>query len=303
VNVPVGVLAIVVARLVIEESRDTSAEQRLDPPGLLTSGIGLFALTYALVEANTYGWTSTRILALFVVAVLALAAFVQLERKQRIPMLDISLFRNGTFAGANLVMTLVALAMFGVFFFVSLYMQNILGYSATKAGATFLPMTILIILVAPAAGKFSDRVGSRWLMGAGMLLVSISLAIFSQLERTSGFWDLFPGLIVGGLGMALTMTPTTSAAMGAVPVDKAGVGSAVLNSSRQIGGALGIAVMGAIVAASLKVPPTNPGAADQFMTGFHHALLAAAGVALTGAVVAVATVRNYRETSAVPEAV
>jgi EmrB/QacA subfamily drug resistance transporter len=303
VNVPVGVLAIVVARLVIEESRDTSAEQRLDLPGLLTSGIGLFALTYALVEANTYGWTSTRILALFVVAVLALAAFVQLERKQRIPMLDISLFRNGTFAGANLVMTLVALAMFGVFFFVSLYMQNILGYSATKAGATFLPMTVLIILVAPAAGKFSDRVGSRWLMGAGMLLVSISLAIFSQLERTSGFWELFPGLIVGGLGMALTMTPTTSAAMGAVPVDKAGVGSAVLNSSRQIGGALGIAVMGAIVAASLKVPPTNPGAADQFMTGFHHALLAAAGVALTGAVVAVATVRNYRETSAVPEAV
>src|SRR5215204_5675279 len=136
VNVPVGILAIVVARLAISESRDTSAEQRLDLPGLLASGIGLFALTYGLIEANTYGWTSTRILALFAVAVVALVAFVFLELRQRIPMLDLSLFKNPTFAGANVTMLLVALAMFGVFFFVSLYMQNILGYSATQTGAT-----------------------------------------------------------------------------------------------------------------------------------------------------------------------
>ena len=294
VNVPVGILAIIVARLAIRESRDTSAEQRLDLPGLATSAIGLFALTYGLIEANTYGWTSTRILALFTVAVVALVAFVLLEMRQRIPMLDLSLFKNPTFAGANITMLLVALAMFGVFFFVSLYMQNILGYSATQAGATFLPMTILIVLLAPVAGKLTDRIGGRWLIGAGMTFVGISLVLFSQLDRSSSFWDIFPGLIIGGIGMALTMTPTTSVVMGSVPVDKAGVGSAVLNSMRQVGGSLGIAIMGAIVAASLSVPVTDPGAADQFVRGFQHALLAAAGIAFAGAIVAIATVRHHR---------
>ena len=293
VNVPVGILAIVVARLAIRESRDTSAEQRLDLPGLVTSAVGLFALTYGLIEANTYGWTSTRILTLFAVAVVALVAFVLLELRQRIPMLDLSLFRNSTFAGANLTMLLVALAMFGVFFFVSLYMQNILGYSATQAGASFLPMTILIVLLAPIAGKLTDRIGGRWLMGGGMILVGISLVVFSQLDRGSNFWDIFPGLIVGGMGMALTMTPATSVAMGSVPVDKAGVGSAVLNSMRQVGGSLGIAIMGAIVAASLSLPATDPGAADQFVRGFQHALLAAAGIAFAAAIVAIATVRHH----------
>jgi len=298
VNVPVGILAIVVARLAIRESRDTSAEQRLDLPGLVTSAVGLFALTYGLIEANTYGWTSTRILTLFAVAVVALVAFVLLELRQRIPMLDLSLFRNPTFAGANLTMLLVALAMFGVFFFVSLYMQNILGYSATQAGATFLPMTILIVLLAPIAGKLTDRIGGRWLMGGGMILVGISLVVFSQLDQGSNFWDIFPGLIVGGIGMALTMTPATSVAMGSVPVDKAGVGSAVLNSMRQVGGSLGIAIMGAIVAASLSLPATDPRAADQFVRGFQHALLAAAGIAFAAAIVAIATVRHHHPAEA-----
>lgn len=168
VNLPVGVLAIAASDVFIDESRDASQEQRLDLPGLLTPGIGLFALTYALIEANAYGWTSGRILAAFATAGAGLAVFVALELRQRLPMLDLSLFRNGTFAGANLVVLLVALAMFGVFFFVSLYMQNILGFSAVEAGAAFLPMTVLIILIAPVGGKATDRIGSRWLMTAGM---------------------------------------------------------------------------------------------------------------------------------------
>src|SRR6266511_2247045 len=166
INVPIGVLAVVVARVVIKESKDTSAEQRLDLPGLLSSGVALFALTYALIEANSKGWGSTEILALFAVAVVGFAVFILLERRQRVPMLDISLFRNPTFAGANSTMLLVALAMFGVFFFVSLYVQGILGYSPVRAGAAFLPMTLSIIFVAPVAGRLSDKVGSRWLMGA-----------------------------------------------------------------------------------------------------------------------------------------
>jgi EmrB/QacA subfamily drug resistance transporter len=289
VNVPVGILAIVASLLLIEESRDTSLEQRLDVPGLVTSGVGLFALTYALIEANTHGWTSGRILGAFGVAAATLLAFVVLELRQRLPMLDLSLFRNTTFAGANLVVLLVALAMFGVFFFVSLYMQNVLGSSAVQAGAAFLPMTFLIILVAPLAGRASDRAGSRWLMTAGMVLVGLQLLWFSTLGVSSTFWHLLPGLLVGGLGMALTMTPTAAAAIRAVPVEKSGVGSAVLNSFRQVGGSLGIALMGAIMVHEAGGRTT----AHAFVDGFSTALLVAAGIAFVGAVVAALLVRPH----------
>ena len=148
----------------------------------------------------------------------ALTAFVLLELHQRLPMLDLSLFRNPTFAGANAAMLLVGLAMFGIFFYNSLFLQRVLGYSAIETGATFLPMTVLIILVAPIAGRFSDRIGARWLMGAGMTLLAISLLLFGTLDANSSFWNILPGLLVGGVGMAVTMAPTTAAAMGSVPV-------------------------------------------------------------------------------------
>jgi EmrB/QacA subfamily drug resistance transporter len=295
INVPIGIIGMVVARLVIEESSDTSHEQRLDLPGLLSSAIGLFALTYALIEANNYGWGSGRIIGLFVLTAVALAVFVALEHRQRVPMLDLSLFKNPTFAGANAVMLLVALAMFGVFFFISLYMQQILGYSAIQAGAAFLPMTIMVTLLAPIAGKLSDRIGSRWLMGGGMTLVAIQLLLFSRLDVHSSYWSIFPGLVIGGIGMSSAMTPTTAAAMSSVPVDKAGVGSAVLNSMRQVGGSLGIAVMGAILAhqaaSSLEAGNPRPVA---FVDGLHVGLEVAAAIAIGAAVVAVTVVRTHR---------
>ena len=295
VNIPVGILAIVASFVLIRESKDESLEQRLDLPGLVTSGIGLFAFTYALIEANTYGWTSGRIIGAFLVAAVMLTAFVLLERHQRLPMLDLTLFRNGTFAGANLAILLVALAMFGVFFFVSLYMQGILGYSAVQAGAAFLPMTILIILVAPIAGKTSDRIGSRWLMTGGMLLVTAQLVYFSTLGATEKYVSLLPGLIVGGIGMALVMTPSAAAAVRALPVDKSGVGSAVLNAFRQVGGSIGIALMGAIMAhevGGLQGPEVfrDP---QRFVDGFSVSLRVAAGIALLGAVVSFVLVRAH----------
>src|SRR5918999_138798 len=247
VNVPIGALGLVVGRLVIGESRDTSEDQRLDVPGLLASAVGLFALTFALIEANAYGWSDPVILGLFAAAAAALA----------------------------------------------LYMQNILGYSAVKTGAVFLPMTLLIIVVAPAAGRFSDRIGSRWLMTGGMALLAVALLLFSRLGLGSGFWDIFPGLIVGGLGMASVMTPMTAAALGSVPVAKAGVGSGVLNTFRQLGGALGIAVMGAIVASYIDLSAGRPDPAA-FVDGFQTALLVSAGFALLGSAVAASTVRKHR---------
>ena len=293
INVPVGVLAIAASYLFIDESRDQSEEQRVDVPGLVSSGVGLFALTYGLIQANTYGWTSARILGAFAVAAIGLVAFVVIEMRSRLPMLDLGLFRNPTFSGANLAMLLIALAMFGVFFFVSLYMQQILGYSPVKAGLTFLPLTVLIILVAPQAGRLSDAVGARWIVGAGLTLVALSLGLFSRLGIGATFTDLLPGLLFGGVGMAMSMAPTTAAAMASVPVDKAGVGSAVLNSMRQIGGSVGIALMGAIVAHvltdSLAAGDSRPVA---FVNGFQSGLRVAALIALAGALVAVVLIRR-----------
>jgi len=281
VNVPVGLAGLLLAPALIEESRDTTADQRLDVPGLLTSALGLFSLTYAFIEANSYGWGSVRILGAFALAAVALAAFVLLERHQRAPMLDLSLFRNRTFGGANAAMLFVGLAMFGTFFYVSLYLQNVLKYSPVQAGASFLPMTVLVILIAPRAGALTDRVGSRWLVGTGMTLLAVMLFYYTQLGAHESFWRLLPGLLIGGIGMGLTMTPVTAAAMSAVSVDKAGVGSAVLNSARQVGGSLGIAVMGSIVAGS-----------SNYLTGFHDALRVGSGLCLLGAVVAVLAIRK-----------
>jgi EmrB/QacA subfamily drug resistance transporter len=295
INVPIGVLGVLAARVFIDESKDTSAEQRLDLPGLVTSGVGLFALTFGLIETNHHAWTSAIVLSMFALAAVALATFVLLELRQRIPMLDLTLFRNRTFAGSNAAMLLVGLAMFGIFFFNSLFVQNILGFSAIQTGATFLPMTVLIILVAPAAGKISDQVGPRWLMGAGMVLLSISLLLFGRLEADSTFWAILPGLLVGGFGMAITMAPTTSAAMGSVPLDKVGVGSAVINSMRQVGGSIGIAVMGALVATQLSATsPADPRYAAQFVDGYQLAVHVGAALCLFGAVLSVLLVRQVR---------
>jgi EmrB/QacA subfamily drug resistance transporter len=295
VNVPIGVIAIAASLLLIPESKDESAEQRLDLPGLLTSGIGLFALTYGLIEANTYGWTSSRILGSFAVAVGMLVAFALLETRQRLPMLDLSLFRNGTFAGANLAVLLVALAMFGVFFFVSLYMQGVLGYSAVETGAAFLPLTILIMVTAPIAGKASDRFGSRWLMTVGMILIAIQLFYFSRLGVEESYWNLLPAMILGGFGIAMVMTPSAAAAVRALPVDKAGVGSAVLNAFRQVGGSMGIAVIGAIIAheiGDLRGPAVFR-QKELFVDGFSTALTVAALIAVLGAVVSFVLVRAH----------
>jgi EmrB/QacA subfamily drug resistance transporter len=295
INVPVGIVGIAMAFWAIDESRDTSREQRLDLPGLLTSGAGLFALTYGLIEANNYGWTSNRILALFGAAVVLLIVFVVVESRQRLPMLELALFRNATFSGANVATLLVAFALFGIFFYNSLFIQNVLGYSPIQTGAVFLPMTVLIVLIAPQAGKLTDSMGARWLIGSGLGLFAVSMLLFAQLDRGSDFWNILPGGLVAGVGIALTMTPATTAAMGSVRVDRAGVGSAVLNTSRQLGGSLGLAIMGAVVGNAVHAPQGSPAFASEFISGYHHALYTAAGVSAAGALIAIAAVRRTRE--------
>src|SRR5919201_4493539 len=303
VNVPIGAVGTVASLVVVPESRDTSHEQRLDLPGLLTSGIGLLALVYALIEANHYGWTSGRILGLFAVAAVGIAAFVLLELRQRIPMLDLGLFKNGTFAGANLVAILVTLAMFGIFFFFPIYMQTFRGWSPIQAGAALLPWTLMVVIFAPMAGKLSDRVGSRWLMAAGMVVVAVCCLILSTVTVHSSFWHMLPGFVLGGLGMSFVMTPMSAAAMGAAPVDKAGVASGVLNTFRQVGVALGIAITGAIVtnreAAALRGGADRPHA---FVHGLTFGMRVSAVICLGAALAAATLVRKYRhEPQAVAE--
>jgi EmrB/QacA subfamily drug resistance transporter len=305
VNVPIGVLAVVASILVIPESKDTSHEQRLDLPGLLASGIGLLALVYALIEAHSYGWTSARILGLFAVAAVALSAFVLVELRQRLPMLDLTLFRNGTFAGANLVAILVTLAMFGIFVFFPIYMQTFRGWSPIQSGAALLPWTLMVVIFAPIAGKLSDRVGSRWLMAAGMTVVAICCLILSTVTVRSSFLHMLPGFVLGGVGMAFVMTPMSAAVMGAAPVEKAGVASGVLNTFRQVGVALGIAIMGAII--TNRAAAAARGGADAphaFVHGLTFGMRISAAICLGAALSAALLVRKQRhheQAQALPE--
>jgi EmrB/QacA subfamily drug resistance transporter len=297
VNVPIGLLGIVAAVVVVPESKDMSHEQRLDPAGLVTSGIGLLALVYALIEGHNYGWTSARIVGLFVIAAVALAAFVFVELRQRLPMLDLTLFRNGTFTGANVVAILVTLAMFGIFVFFPIYMQTLRGWSPIQSGAALLPWTLLIVIFAPIAGKLSDRIGSRWLISGGMATVALCCLELSTVTVDSSFWHMLPGFVLGGLGMAFVMTPMSAAVMSAAPVDKAGVASGVLNTFRQVGVALGIAITGAIItnreAAALHA---GDDPAHAFVHGLTFAMRVSAVICLGGAAAAALLVRKYRHT-------
>ena len=287
VNVPVGIAGLVATRLLVRESRDTSAEQRLDVPGLVASGAALFALTFALVEGNWYGWSSPVIVLCLIGAAVALITFIAIEARSRLPMLDLALFRIGTFTGANLVGLLSFFALFGVFFFVSIYLQNILGYSALETGATFLPFSVLVALSVPVAGMLTDRFGARWPLAAGMALLTVALLFMSGLDVDSGFWDLMPGLVLGGLAIGLTLAPGNVAVLGSTPDVQAGVASGINMTFRQTGGALGVAVMGAIVASEIGgLGIGDPRLAPAFVTGFQNALLAGAAVAAAGTVIA-----------------
>ena len=186
--------------------------------------------------------------ALFATAVVCLTGFVFIERRQPAPMVDFGFFRSRTFAGANIVAFIVSFAMLAMFFFLALYMQNILGYSPLQAGVRFLPSTLMIVLIAPLAGRLADRVGPRPLMTFGLLCVSGALFWESHLSTSSGYAQLLPGFVMMGVGMAFVMSPMSTAAMNSVDPTKAGVASGILSMNRMVGGTFGVAVLGAMVA-------------------------------------------------------
>jgi MFS family permease len=256
---------------------------------------GLTALVLALVEGNSWGWGSTEIVALLVGAGAALAAFVAIELRVKVPMVEFRFFTDRNFLGAVVVALIVSFSMLGVFFFLAIYMQDILHYSPLEAGIRFLPSTLMIVGVAPVAGRLADRFGPRWLIAGGLAIVAASLYTFSGIAVDSGYLDLLPGFVLLGIGIAMTMSPMTSAAMNAVPVEKAGIASGVLSMFRMVGGSLGVAVTGAIFQGSVGTSNFNAASPQQFVTALGHAMSVSAVVAVLGAAIGATAIRAKRD--------
>jgi len=282
-NLPVAVGAVAVTLFAAHESRDESSRHSIDWPGIAAISIGLTALVLALIEGNSWGWGSLEVVSLIVTAAVGLIAFGVIERRVREPMVDFTLFRSASFLGANMVAFIVSFAMLAMFFFTALYMQNILGYSAIDAGVRFLPSTLMIVLIAPFAGRLADRIGPRPPMVAGLTLTAIALFLQTRIDVDTGYGLLLPAFVIMGIGMALVMSPMSTAAMNAVEPQKAGVGSGILSMSRMVGGTFGVAALGALfqhiarndIADSLA--GTGVGAAQQ------ERLVASLGTASDGA--------------------
>ena len=301
INVPIGLVGFFTVWRIVRESRDESPNQGLDIPGLIVGALAVFALIFALTEANRYGWGSVTIVALLAASAVGFVLFVVIEQRGRAPMLDLSVFRDATFTGANLVGLMIMLSLFGTLIYISIYAQDVLFYSPLAAGAAFMPLTVLLMLTAPIGGKLSDEMGAGGPMAIGMALFGSALLLLSRLGPDWGFWDMLPGFALAGVGFGLTMPASTAAALARVPDDKTGVASGVLDSFRQLGGALGIAVTGAIVAHSVgPLLPGDPGFGSAFVTGTHNGLRVAGFVALTGAVVAALTIRQPSVPADVP---
>lgn len=278
INLPVAAGAIAVTLFATHESRDDTVTHTVDIAGIAAITTGLTALTLALVEANSWGWGSARILGLLALAAVGIGAFGAIERRVRVPMVDPRFFRSRTYLATNIVAFVVSFAMLGMFFFLTLYMQDVLRYSPLEAGIRFLPTTLMVIVVAPIAGRLTDRIGPRPLITSGLALIAVSLLWQSFLSVESGFRFLLPGFVLMGIGIALVMSPMSTAAMNAVDQRKAGVASGILSMSRMVGGTLGIAVLGTFIGRTTSQ--------SDFVGSLSDGLQIGSAVALVGAVVA-----------------
>jgi EmrB/QacA subfamily drug resistance transporter len=245
VNVPIGLGAIAMTLAKVDESRDPS-QARLDWPGTVLFSAALFLLVFGLIRGNPEGWSSAPIVGSLLASGLLIVAFVAVELRSDHPMLDLGLFRIPTFVGASVAAFVLSAAMFAMFLYLTLYIQNILGYSALQSGVRFMPVTLLSFAVAPLAGKLAERLGVRWFLAGGLTMVAIGLLLMNGLAPGDGWTVLLPGFIACGIGIGLTNPPLASAAIGVVDPRRAGMASGINSTWRQVGIATGIAAWGAI---------------------------------------------------------
>ncbi len=260
VNIPIVVIGLIAGFFLIPDSKDPAAP-RLDVVGALLSIVGLTALLFAIIEAPSHGWGEPRILGSLVAGVVLLIAFVLWERHSSHPMLDVSFFRNPRFSAASGSITVVFFSMFGSIFLLTQYFQFVLGYTPLQTGIRMLPFALTMMVFAPTSPRIVERIGTKVTVTIGLSLVTLGLVTMSTLRVDSAYVDVAWRLVVMAAGMGLTMAPATDSVMGSLPLAKAGVGSAVNDTTRQVGGALGVAVIGSVLAS------TYGSKVDDFLTG------------------------------------
>src|SRR3954471_6591324 len=247
VNVPIGLAAAAIAPMLLAESRSTGDRRHFDVAGAVSVTAGLSLLVYALVDANSAGWGSGRTIGLLAISAALLAAFVAIERRAPSPLMPFSIFRQRTLTGANVVGLLVGASLFSMFFFISLYMQQVLGYSAIHAGLSYLPLALTIVVSAGVASQLVTRIGFKPVLAAGMALIAAGLFWFSQVSVGGGFLtDILGPSLLAAIGLGFAFVPQTIAAVAGVRDHEAGLASGLINTSQQVGGALGLAVLSAV---------------------------------------------------------
>jgi EmrB/QacA subfamily drug resistance transporter len=290
VNVPIGLAAAALAPRILRESRSEDGTSTFDLPGAVTVTAGLSLLVYAIVEAVNVGWGSTTTLLRLAGAVLLLVAFIIIESRQRHPLMPFSIFRLRTLRGANIVGLLIGMSLFSMFFFISLYLQNVLHYSPIKTGISYLPLSVGIILSAGAASQLVTRFGFKPPLIAGLLSIAAGLLWFSQVPGSGGGFagDVLGPSLLAAVGLGFSFVPVTIAAVTGTEPHEAGLASGLINTSQQVGGALGLAIL-ATIANSQTQSAFHSGvhsASIALTKGFDRAFLVGAGFALAGAILA-----------------
>jgi EmrB/QacA subfamily drug resistance transporter len=309
VNLPVGIVTLVMALRFVAESRVESARRSFDIAGAVTVTTGLVVLVYTIVKAQSYGWGSARTLGLGAVALALLAAFVTIEHRSQAPLMRLGIFRVRTLAVADTVLLLLASGMFGMFFFASLYIQQILGYSPLKAGLAFLPVTAVIMIGAGAAqGGLIRRLGVRNVGAIGIAIASVGLLILTQLPVHGSYaGNLLVGLLPLGLGLGLAFVPITLLGTSGVRDEDNGLASGLFNTAQQVGGSLGLAILSTLAASQTTSVLHGTSTAAVFaarVSGYHVAFLAAAIMLASGAALLAVGLRrsHMREVEAAIEA-
>jgi EmrB/QacA subfamily drug resistance transporter len=304
VNVPVGLLVVFASLRLLDRHESTVEHNDLDLPGAILATGGLMTLVYALVKAPAYGWTSTHSLILFGISIAALLAFVYNESRVKNPLVPLRIFRIRNLSGADALMMCMTAGMFSIFFFTTLYLQQVLGYTPIKTGVSFLVVPVAIALVATNVPRLVQKIGYKPILMVAPLIVSGGLFWLSHLPVDGTFWgNIAPGLILLGIGMGATFVSVTIAATSGVPHHEAGLASGLLNTSQQVGGAVGLAVLTGIATSSaasyignlhLHAAPTHHQVAAATVQGFHDGYLIASTFGIAAALIATFVIRSQK---------